>query len=47
MKFKRTEYPTTMATSAAMSFLSMANNPYPYEYMGRKTYPVPVPSKKI
>ena len=33
MKFKKTEYPTTIAASAAMSFLSMANNPYPYEYM--------------
>lgn len=44
MKFKRTEYPTTMATSAAMSFLSMANNPYLYEYMGRN---VQLPSKKL
>ena len=33
-----------MATSAAMSFLSMANNPYPYEYMGRN---VQLPSKKL
>lgn len=44
MKFKRTEYPTTMATSAAMSFLSMANNPYPYEYMRGN---VQLPSKEL
>lgn len=51
MKYKKTEYPTTIAVSAAMSFLSMANNPYPYEYMGgngqlpSKELPILLPDK--
>lgn len=44
MKFKTIEYPTTIAVSAAMSLLSMANNPYSYEYMGGN---IQLPSKKL